>query len=128
MPSEMPEGWQAATMSRVCQEIYRYPGFYGSNIEVVDEGVPVLRGEHIKNDGTIDTNSGFWSVSTATSESFPRTRLKKGDVVMAVRGTVGKFAQVSATECGYQISPNLIRLSPDPKVIASETAFRRPLH
>jgi len=114
-------------MKDVCNVVYRYPGFYGSNIEVVDDGVPVLRGEHIKDDGTLDISSGFWSVSTTTSESFPKTALQQGDIVMAVRGTVGKFAQVSLHEHGFQISPNLIRLSPNPKKVASDF-FRHGVH
>ena len=118
MGIDAPTGWTASNLGTVCAVIYRYPAFYGSNIDIVEQGVPVLRGEHITNGATIDTTPGYWSVSAETSAAFPKTVLLEGDVVMAVRGTVGRFAQIGPAETGFQISPNLIRLSPDGSLVA----------
>jgi type I restriction enzyme S subunit len=93
--------------------IYRYPSFYG--MEKFDRGVPVIRGEHIGEDGRISANWGnYWFVTQDYSAKFPKTALGLDDIVMSVRGTVGLFARVTESHVGAQISPNLIRLSPDP--------------
>ena len=93
--------------------IYRYPSFYG--MEKFDQGVPVIRGEHIGQDGRISTNWGdYWFVTPEYSAQYPKTILAADDIVMSVRGTVGLFARVTESHVGAQISPNLIRLSPDP--------------
>ena len=93
--------------------IYRYPSFYG--MEKFDKGVPVIRGEHIGQDGRISTNwADYWFVTPEYSAQFPKTILEADDIVMSVRGTVGIFARVAESHIGTQISPNLIRISPDP--------------
>ena len=99
----------------ICSLIYRYPGFYG--FDQCKEGVPVIRGEHLRA-GRISTEwSDFYFVDPAFSARFPRTILGLDDVVMSVRGTVGTTAIVEASHVGSQISPNLIRLVADPAKI-----------
>ena len=51
------------------------------------------------------------------SASYPKTVLDENDIVMSVRGTVGTFNRVGKAHVGAQISPNLIRIVPDPKKI-----------
>lgn len=109
-------------LGKVCALIYRYPSFYG--MEKHSEGVPVVRGEHLMPDGTISTNwDDYWFVAPEVSERYPKTVLALDDVVMSVRGTVGAFARVGKEHVGAQISPNLIRLSPDPKVLVPRYLF-----
>jgi len=106
--------WTAALLGEVCREIYRYPSFYG--MERYHDGVPVVRGEHLLPSGRISTDwSDYWFVSEEYSHRFPKTQLEMFDVVMSVRGSIGTFAKVGSAHVGAQISPNLIRLSPDPE-------------
>ena len=93
--------------------IYRYPSFYG--MEKFDRGVPVIRGEHLGQDGRISTDwRDYWFVAPEYSAKHPKTILCLDDIVMSVRGTVGLFARVTENHVGAQISPNLIRIAPEP--------------
>jgi len=108
--------WPSVPLKQVCKEIYRYPSFYG--MEKYDKGVPVVRGEHLLSNGTISTDwSDYWFVTEEYAEQFPKTRLKLHDIVMSVRGSIGIFSKVGADHVGAQISPNLIRISPNPDLI-----------
>jgi type I restriction enzyme S subunit len=119
---EIPLGWRVMQLEKICKTIYRYPQFYG--MEKFDSGVPVIRGEHLLPDGRIDHNWGnYWFVSGDYSEQFPRTVLKEFDVVLAVRGSVGKYSLVGKKHIGAQISPNTIRLSANPKFIFESLLF-----
>ena len=108
--------WKSASLRKVCKEIYRYPSFYG--MEKHAHGVPVIRGEHLLPSGAISTNwSDYWFVSEEYERQFPKTRVALHDLVMSVRGSIGTFARVGPAHVGAQISPNVIRLSPDPAQI-----------
>ena len=101
------------SIESVTQLIYRYPSFYG--MDKFDHGVPVIRGEHLEKDGRISVDwSDYWFVTREYSAMHPKTVLQEDDIVMSVRGTVGTFARVTSLHAGAQISPNLIRLSPNP--------------
>jgi len=108
--------WKTASLGKVCKEIYRYPSFYG--MEKHAHGVPVIRGEHLLPSGAISTDwSDYWFVSEEYAHQYPKTRVALHDLVMSVRGSIGKFARVGPAHVGAQISPNVIRLSPDPAQI-----------
>ncbi len=115
-PVTNPMGWEAPALSEVTAEIYRYPSYYG--IVYQDEGVPEIRGELIGSGGQIDTNpSGLRFISQATSEKFPRTQLAAGDLVMSVRGTIGKIGIVPTELVNANMTANLIRISPARSII-----------
>jgi len=110
------EGWGTRRIDEVVKMLYRYPTFYG--LDRPSTGVPVVRGEHLIENGEISTDlSQYWFVSNKDSTRFPNTVLEEHDIVMAVRGTVGKFSRARQDHCGFQISPNTIRISPDPAKI-----------
>ncbi len=88
-----PRGWKHVPLSEICDEIYRYPSFYG--MEHCTGGIPVIRGEHIDSSGEISRDwNQSWCVSKAVSDNFPRTVLRTGDLVFTVRGTIGKVGIV----------------------------------
>jgi len=118
----IPEDWEVKKLSDVCSLIYRYPTFYG--MKKFSDGVPVIRGGHILPNGGISEDwNNYWFVSKEYSRKFPKTILKEDDVIMSVRGSVGTFAKVAKKHVGAQISPNLIRLSPDHKKLAKGFLF-----
>ena len=87
-------------------------------MEKSDKGVPVIRGEHLLANGKISNDfSDYWFVSDEFSKGFPRTILKKFDVVLSVRGSVGNYSWVGNQHVGVQISPNTIRLSANSKIL-----------
>ena len=89
------------------RDIYRYPTFYG--LEYVAEGVRVIKGETIV-EGELTDNGEMDSISPEDAARFPRTILEEGDLVMSVRGTVGKAAVVPSEFAGSIINANLIRM------------------
>lgn len=107
--------WPRARLGDVCDDVYRYPSFYG--MEHLSMGIPVVRGEHIDERGEISTDwSQYWHISPEESRKFPRTVLHAGDLVFTVRGTIGKVGIVRTHHDGAQVSPNLIRISPSPRI------------
>lgn len=115
-PISNPMEWEAATLSEVTDEIYRYPTYFGIVYE--DEGIPEIRGGLIGKGGKIDTNpSELRFISQATSDKFPRTQLALGDLVMSVRGTIGKIGIVPAELANANMTANLIRISPARSII-----------
>jgi type I restriction enzyme, S subunit len=123
MSEIIPEGWSLTTVGRVCDTVYRYPTFYG--METYSNGIPVLRGEHLLNNGKISQNwNDYTYVLEELNNQYPKTKLELGDVVMAVRGTVGKFSKVDKLHVNAQISPNLIRLAPNKDIVDSDFFFQ----
>lgn len=113
----IPKEWDAVPLRKLVLDTYRYPSYYG--ISYVETGVPEVRGECVQPDGTLShANSGYRYVSEKTASRYPRVRLNPGDLVMTVRGTIGKFALVPEWLKGAVITANLLKLSPDQNVVA----------
>jgi len=91
----------------VLTTLYRYPTFY--NLEYQDTGVLVLKGEDIESSGLVDSKHSD-HISAEVSSKFPKTILKTGDIILSVRGYVGKAGLIDSDLAGSQISPNLIHL------------------
>lgn len=108
----IPKEWDAVPLGKLARDAYRYPSYFG--IGYVETGVPEVRGECIQSDGTLrDSTGAYRYVSDRTAAQFPRVRLKPGDLVMTVRGTIGKFALVPDWLEGAVITANLLKLSLD---------------
>lgn len=90
--------------------IYRYPTYF--NIEYVPEGIAEIRGEALTSDGFIETLPDERFISPKTAAQFPRTELELGDIIMSVRGTMGKIGIVDERYVGANITANMLRLSP----------------
>ena len=107
---ELPGGWVWTKLDIISKDIYRYPTFYG--MEHLTEGIPVIRGEHIKEDGSVSHDwSNYWFVTPELSKKFPRTILELDDMIMSVRGSVGKIGLIDVKLQNAQVSPNCIRIS-----------------
>lgn len=115
------EYYPQLTLNDVCNEIYRYPTFYGFKYQ--ETGIPVLKIGNITMDGMVDDNLDNYDFITAEIHNrYPRTHLKMFDSVMAVRGD-GSTAKrigivISENLVGANISPNLLRLSANPDLCA----------
>ena len=116
-PVTNPMGWEAPALCEVTEEIYRYPTYFGIVYE--NDGVPEIRGELIDGkNGGLDTGPGkLRFIAQSTSDRFPRTQLASGDLVMSVRGTIGKIGIVPAELVNANITENLIRISPARSII-----------
>lgn len=106
----IPEHWNNYSFKRVFKIIYRYPTYY--DIEYVSEGIPEIRGEALNKYGLIDKLETERYVSSETNAQFPQTQLAEGDIIISVRGTMGKIGFVDQRYIGANITANLLRLSP----------------
>ena len=110
-PTTNPMGWKTSALRQVTDEIYRYPTYFGIVYE--NDGVPEIRGELIGKHGRLDIDRGnLRFIAQSTSDRFPRTQLAPGDLVMSVRGTIGKIGIVPDELVNANITANLIRISP----------------
>lgn len=106
--------YELVELDSLLKELYRYPTFYG--ITFKKQGVPVLKISNINDSGFLEplNNKNFDFIDGVVSNKFPRTILKEGDLVMAVRGaTIGKVAYVTKEFENANINANLIRISLD---------------
>jgi type I restriction enzyme S subunit len=111
-PAMNPKAWPPVPLGDLMIEVYRYPTYY--EIAYEDDGIPEIRGELLNEDGTIVRERSLLRyISRATSARFPRTVVAEGDLVMTVRGTVGKVGLVPKSLTGANITANLMRLAPD---------------
>lgn len=108
-----------AALSDLTAEIYRYPTYFG--IEYVEQGIPEIRGELIGENGHIRSDAASLRfIAPETADRFPRTKLSVGDIVMSVRGTIGKIGLVPPALMGANITANLIRVAPNKHIVTSE--------
>ncbi|RLG01618.1 MAG: restriction endonuclease subunit S [Thaumarchaeota archaeon] len=115
---KIPKEWKIVKLGKILVECYRYPTYY--NITYVDKGIPEIRGELLK-DGQIENDpKKIRYVSEETAKKFPRVRLMEGDLVISVRGTMGKVGYVPKELEGAIITANLMRLSPNKQLIHSK--------
>lgn len=118
-PRKNPHRWKMDQLGNLCNELYRYPTFYG--FPYVPLGTPVVRIGNITDDGSLDPDlSNYVFIDEATASRFPRTKLDFNDTLMAVRGdgSTGKIGRVSTKLlAGANISPNLIRIQSNPTKI-----------
>lgn len=112
----IPSQWLLEPLGWISKDVYRYPTYFG--IEYTDQGIPEIRGELLKGDGTLELNErAYRHISQETSNKFPRTIVKEGDIILSVRGTMGKLALVPKEKEGANITANLVRISPDRKKV-----------
>lgn len=115
----IPESWEAKSIAALTNVVYRYPSYY--KIDYVGSGVPEVRGELLRDTGEIESDlSQFRFIDTETASRFPKVRLETGDIVMSVRGTMGKIGIARNIHIGAVITANLIRLAPDRQKISPE--------
>lgn len=119
-PRYNTKNWRVEAIGETLKILHRYPTFYGTSY--VEDGVPVARIGNILPSNMLNPDlSSYARVPHDFSAKFPKTILKSGDLVMAVRGdTTGKIGSVPSNLEGANISPNLIRISPDESKVTSE--------
>ncbi|EML8047405.1 restriction endonuclease subunit S [Pseudomonas aeruginosa] len=110
----VPEGWKQASLASICLDKISY-GVVQTG-EHVPNGVPCLRVADLPNGRT----SEMVKTSETISNSYKRTILKNGDIVLALRGDIGLACLVKSDWVGINITRGVARLSPDDSQVLSD--------
>jgi len=95
-------------LGKLAKLIYRYPTFYG--LKYLNEGIWVVKGENVIDDRIQKLGEDDY-ISKSDASRFPKTILQENDIVMSVRGTIGKCAIVpKELENKAIINANMIRI------------------
>lgn len=78
----------------------------GGNVE---DGIPIIKVKDYPN-GTIDESDLLYA-SPAIEEKYARSRLKQGDLLFSIRGSVGRMAFVPESLVGANLTQDTARLS-----------------
>ncbi|MDD4652353.1 MAG: restriction endonuclease subunit S [Methanothrix sp.] len=111
-PITNQKGWEIEALDTLCDELYRYPTFYG--FDYSETGTPVVRISNILSNGFLDpTIANYAFIDEEINKRFPRTILELNDILMAVRGDGSTAKRIGLVNhpslVGSNISPNLIR-------------------
>jgi type I restriction enzyme S subunit len=102
---EIPEGWEPKTVEQVAERVAMGP--FGSSIKVetfVDEGVPVISGQHLR--GFMLDDSSFNFITDRHAEKLKNAQVRRGDVIFTHAGSIGQvaFIPVESEHDWYVIS------------------------
>jgi type I restriction enzyme S subunit len=103
------EAMKNVTLGCLTKLCYRYPTFYGFDYQA--SGVLVLKGENITRDGDLVEADEPNYITEQIHARFPMTHLEAGDLIVSVRGEVGKVGIVPERFAGSNINANTIRIS-----------------
>lgn len=100
--NKIPPDWVEIELGKLVDE--KRPVSYGivQTGELVEGGIPCIRVTDIT-DGKIDT-SNLITTSQKISDGYKRTLLKKGDLVMALRGKIGQIAKIGDELVGANLT------------------------
>lgn len=100
--SEIPGDWEVRELGKLVDE--KRPISYGivQTGESVEGGIPCIRVTDII-DGKIEKSS-LITTSEKISNGYRRTLLRKGDLVMALRGKIGQIAKIDGDLVGANLT------------------------
>jgi len=120
----LPKGWQLLTVDGIKAEepSFCVAGPFGSNISskyFVPEGVPVIRGNNLRDDLTRFVPTGFAFVSEEQSKQYRAQHVKAGDLVFTCWGTIGQVGLIpqGGPFPEYIISNKQLKLRPNRKFV-----------
>jgi len=116
---EIPEGWSIKSMEELSSIVAMGP--FGSNIKVstfVDDGVPVVSGQHLK--GLMLEDNQFNFVTIEHADKLKKANVMRGDVVFTHAGSIGQVAYIpdKSRYERYVLSQRQFYMRPNPKLIS----------
>lgn len=108
---EIPEDWEIRTLGSVCRVNGRigFRGYTTEDLVKEGEGAYTIGGKHITNNYLDLKNPEF--ISWEKYYESPEIMLKKGDIVIAQRGSLGKSAIINYEIGPATINPSLVLLN-----------------
>ena len=110
VPRRLDDGVEEVLLSRLVDP--DRPIVYGILMpgEHVNEGVPVIKVKDIK-DGKIGAVRTLLHTSPLIDRQYARSRVRKGDVLFTIRGSVGRTAVVPESHDGFNITQDTARIA-----------------
>ena len=93
---EIPEGWEVKQIEDIAERVAMGP--FGSSIKIstfVDEGIPVISGQHLK--GTLLDDNEYRFITEDHAEKLKKATVQRGDVVFTHAGSIGQAAYIPQT-------------------------------
>ena len=93
---EIPERWEVKRMEDIAGRIAMGP--FGSSIKVstfVDDGVPVISGQHLN--GTLLDDNEYRFIREEHAERLAKANVQRGDVIFTHAGSIGQVACIPQT-------------------------------
>jgi type I restriction enzyme S subunit len=114
-----PEGWEMSSIESVAKKVACGP--FGSSIKVatfVDEGVPVISGQHLHGIRLFDQDYNY--ITEEHADKLRNSNVFAGDLVFTHAGNIGQVVYVPETASynRYAISQRQFYLRPDPDRIS----------
>ena len=115
-PEHLPKTWDIAELRDIC--IPGRPITYGilKPGPELDEGIPYIRVADFP--GNKLNMANIKKTSSEIDEQFRRARLMEGDLLLSIRGSVGRLIKIPANLEGANITQDTARLSISPLVSA----------
>lgn len=117
---DLPNGWSFASLASCCQKGSITYGIVQPGSQT-SGGVPIIRVNNFR-DTRIDV-SDVMKVTPEIAAKYERTRLKGGEVLLTVVGTVGQVAVAPSTVAGYNVARAVAVIHPLPHVSAEWIAL-----
>lgn len=113
---EIPEDWESSKIGDYAF-VTKLAGFeYTLYFDYSKSGpIIAIRALNIK-DGTLKLDD-IHTIPKETSDSLPRSKLKKGDLVMSYVGTLGRVAIIPEDDM-FHLAPNVAKLSTNREIIS----------
>lgn len=112
---DLPNGWSFASLESCSQKGSITYGIVQPGTQT-DDGVPIIRVNNFR-DTRIDV-SEVMKVTPEIAAKYERTRLKGGEVLLTVVGTVGQVAVAPPSVAGYNVARAVAVIHPLPHVSA----------
>ena len=93
---EVPEGWEVKRIEDIAERVAMGP--FGSSIKVstfVDEGIPVISGQHLN--GTLLSDNEYRFITKEHAEKLKKANVQRGDVIFTHAGSIGQVAYIPQT-------------------------------
>ena len=126
----LPAGWRLLTVDdiKAPEKSSCVAGPFGSNISskyFVDSGVPIIRGNNLRDDLTRFVPKGFAFVSEEQATKYKAQHVQGGDLVFTCWGTIGQVGLIpkDGPYPEYIISNKQLKLRPNKEVADSVYLF-----
>lgn len=122
-PAENKFEWPKVPIKRLGLKIAdgNYSSKYPSKSEFLEEGVPFIRANNLKNGTVVDEDMRF--ISPNKHKELAKGHLKQGDVLITTRGQIGNVSIVPKQHEDSNINAQIVLLRPVGKQIQSDFLY-----